>query len=65
MLLFCMFLRWFKKKKKKRIFFLIIRKNLAMNVIKLNALYSSVHISVASFREAYLKLLESHEKNAF
>jgi len=36
-----------------------------MNVIKLNALYSSVHISVASFREAYLKLLESHEKNAF
>lgn len=63
MLLFCMFLRWFKKKK-KRIFFLI-RKNLAMNVIKLNALYSSVHISVASFREAYLKLLESHEKNTF
>lgn len=36
-----------------------------MNFTKLNALYSSVHISVASFREVYLKLLESLEKDTF
>lgn len=46
-------------------FFFIVRKHLALNFIKLFALYCSVHISVAVPRGVHLKLLESDEKDTF